>query len=109
MLLGFRVTGSWPAANPVWCMLERDGARVMFMANEHLGEPPVTGTLYIETHRRAWASITPDFCSGRDSVGAGGLPVGMHEFAIKDCNGYTISFGQPVSPDDESHEQGTHS
>jgi hypothetical protein len=21
---------------------------------------------------------------------------GMHEFAIKDCNGYTISFGQPV-------------
>ena len=33
----------------------------------------------------------------------------MHEFAIKDCNGYTISFGQPVSPEDHSHEQGTHS
>ena len=45
-LLGFQVTGSWPEANPVWCMLERDGARVMFMANEHVGEPRMTGTLY---------------------------------------------------------------
>jgi hypothetical protein len=24
----------------------------------------------------------------------------MNEFAIKDCNGYTLSFGQPVSPDE---------
>ena len=108
VLLGFRVTGSWPAANPVWCMLERDGARVMFIANEHLGEPRMTGTLYVETtdvltlYHRISARVDVQW-------GPEVYEYGMHEFAIKDCNGYTISFGQPVSPDDESHEQGTHS
>ena len=69
----------------------------------------MTGTLYIETDR----------CAGAPSRGSRGqvevqwgpevYEYGMHEFAIKDCNGYTISFGQPVAPEDQSHEQGTHS
>jgi len=96
-ILDFKLVGSWPEANPVWCMLERDGARIMFMVNEHVGEPRLTGTLYIETtdvmalyHR----------ISGRVDVqwGPEVYEYGMHEFAIKDCNGYTISFGQPVEP-----------
>ncbi len=98
-ILGFRVTGSWPEANPVWCMLERDGARVMFMVNEHVGEPRLTGTLYVET-----TDVMAQFhrISGQVHVlwGPEVYEYGMHEFAIKDCNGYTISFGQPVDPRD---------
>jgi uncharacterized glyoxalase superfamily protein PhnB len=100
-ILNFSVAGSWPDANPVWCMLERDGARVMFMNNEHLEEPKLTGTLYIETtdvlalyHRIA----------GQVEVlwGPEVYEYGMHEFAIKDCNGYTVSFGQPVEPEEQT-------
>ncbi len=28
------------------------------------------------------------------------MPYGMHEFAIKDPNGYLLSFGQPVEKSD---------
>jgi uncharacterized glyoxalase superfamily protein PhnB len=93
--LGFTVTAAWPDEKPVWCMLERDGARVMFMMNDHLASPELTGTLYVETtdvlemHRRIadkvvilWGPEIYDY--------------GMHEFAISDNNGYTLSFGQPV-------------
>jgi uncharacterized glyoxalase superfamily protein PhnB len=105
-ILNFHVTGSWPEANPVWCMLERDGARVMFMTNDHLAEPKMSGTLYIETtdvltlyHRIA----------GQVEVqwGPEVYEYGMHEFAIKDCNGYTISFGQPVGPELSTQAEGT--
>ena len=95
-LLGFRVSGLWPETNPIWCSLQRDEARVMFMVNEHLGDPQLTGTLYIRTtdvlglHARI---------AGRVEVQWGPeiYDYGMHEFAIKDCNGYTLSFGQPVA------------
>jgi hypothetical protein len=93
--LDFTVGSVWPDEKPVWCILERDSARVMFMTNDHLGEPSMTGTLYIETddvlemHRRV---------SGQVEVlwGPELYDYGMHEFAIKDCNGYMISFGQWV-------------
>jgi uncharacterized glyoxalase superfamily protein PhnB len=94
-VLGFSVTGVWPQEKPVWCSLERDGARLTFMTNDHLKDPQMTGTLYIETtdvmtlHKQL---------SGQVEVlwGPEIYEYGMHEFAIKDCNGYTLSFGQPV-------------
>lgn len=102
--LGFTVAAEWPNEKPVWCMLERDGARVMFMMNDHLESPEMTGTLYIETtdvlelHRRIadnvivlWGPEIYDY--------------GMHEFAITDNNGYRISFGQPVVPEDSSPQE----
>jgi hypothetical protein len=97
-ILDFMLGSSWPKENPVWCMLERDGARVMFMINEHVGEPRMSGTLYMETtdvlalYKRI---------AGLAEVlwGPEVYEYGMHEFAIKDCNGYTLSFGQPVDPE----------
>jgi hypothetical protein len=93
--LDFKVGSVWPDEKPVWCILERDSAQVMFMTNDHLGEPSMTGTLYIQTddvlamHRHL---------SGKVEVlwGPEIYDYGMHEFAIKDCNGYMISFGQWV-------------
>ena len=97
-ILDFQLVGSWPKENPVWCMLQRDNARVMFMINEHVGEPRLTGTLYIQTtdvlaiYKRIAGLVEVQW-------GPEVYEYGMHEFAIKDCNGYTISFGQPVETD----------
>jgi uncharacterized glyoxalase superfamily protein PhnB len=104
-ILDFRIVGSWPEANPVWCMLGRDGARVMFMTNDHLPDPKMTGTLYIETtdvlaiYNRIAGQVEVQW-------GPEVYEYGMHEFAIKDCNGYTISFGQPVEPLDQTQGEG---
>jgi catechol 2,3-dioxygenase-like lactoylglutathione lyase family enzyme len=94
-ILGFKVAGVWPEDNPQWCALDRDEIQIMFMVNEHYGLPQMTGTLYIRTndvlelHRKL---------SGEVEVlwGPEVYHYGMHEFAIKDCNGYTISFGEPT-------------
>jgi hypothetical protein len=73
------------------------------MTNDHLGAPQMTGTLYIET---------TDVLALHRQV-AGGVEVlwgpevfayGMHEFAIRDCNGYTLSFGQPSAAAPTSRE-----
>ncbi len=72
----------------------------MFMTNEHLPEPRMTGTLYVETtdvlalYRRISTQVEIQW-------GPEIYEYGMHEFAIKDCNGYTISFGQPVEPESQ--------
>jgi uncharacterized glyoxalase superfamily protein PhnB len=102
--LGFSVSAVWPDEKPVWCMLERDGARVMFMINDHLGTPELTGTLYVETtdvlglHQRIADKVTVLW-------GPEIYEYGMHEFAIKDNNGYTLSFGQPVELEDSGRQE----
>ena len=48
-ILDFRLAASWPNVNPVWCLLQRDNARVMFMSSEHVEQPRLSGTLYIQT------------------------------------------------------------
>jgi uncharacterized glyoxalase superfamily protein PhnB len=98
-ILDFKLSSSWPKENPVWCMLERDSASVMFMINEHVGEPRMSGTLYMETTD---VLALYNRISGKVEVqwGPEVYEYGMHEFAIKDCNGYTLSFGQPVEPKD---------
>jgi catechol 2,3-dioxygenase-like lactoylglutathione lyase family enzyme len=92
--LGFTLEGLWPAESPSWCMLSSGDARVMFMTNDHYGPPEMTGTLYIETddviavHRSIEGNVPILW-------GPEVYPYGILEFAIKDVNGYTISFGQP--------------
>jgi catechol 2,3-dioxygenase-like lactoylglutathione lyase family enzyme len=93
--LGFTLVNTMPAQEPAWCILERDGAQIMFMMNEHVGPPQMTGTLYFQTtdvldlHRRLAGQV--EVLWGPEIY-----EYGMHEFAIKDCNGYTLSFGQPT-------------
>jgi hypothetical protein len=72
----------------------------MFMTNDHCGEPSLSGTLYVEVEDAL--GLHRDL-SGRVEVlwGPEVYPYGMLEFAIRDVDGYTISFGQPVDPPDQ--------
>jgi hypothetical protein len=91
-VLGFGCVGEMGGN---WCRLERDGAAIMFMRNEHLGAPKATATQYIYTDdvMILWNSIK-DRCTAE--WGPELMPYGMLEFAIKDLNGYLLSFGQKV-------------
>jgi catechol 2,3-dioxygenase-like lactoylglutathione lyase family enzyme len=90
--LGFSVVGDSTAD---WCRLERDGVAIMFMTNAHLGAPIATATQYFEVDdvARLWEAIS-DRCLAE--WGPETMPYGMLEFAIRDPNGYLLSFGQPV-------------
>ncbi len=89
-VLGFRCVGEMENG---WCRLERDGVAIMFMRNDHLGTPQATATqyIYVDDVIGLWNSIK-DRC--RAEWGPEEMPYGMLEFAIKDLNGYLLSFGQ---------------
>ena len=90
-VLGFRCIGREDG----WCRLEREGVTIMFMRNDHLGAPHATATQYIYVHDLAalWDAI-------KDRVtaewGPEKMPYGMMEFAIKDPDGYLLSFGEEL-------------
>jgi len=92
-VLGFRCVGQ---VESVWCRLERDGAAIMFMRNDHLGTPTATATQYIEVDDALglWNSIKDRCCA---EWGPEQMSYGMLEFAIKDLNGYLLSFGQATN------------
>jgi uncharacterized glyoxalase superfamily protein PhnB len=91
-VLGFSCTSS---AGDDWCRIERDGVALMFMRNAHMGSPHATATQYIHVDDalELWNGI-------KDRVttewGPEEMPYGLLEFAIKDPNGYLLSFGQPL-------------
>ena len=89
-VLGFAVSGE---RGEEWCELRRDDVAIMFMNNDHLGPPEATATQYIRVDdvRGLWASIE-DRCTAE--WGPEEMPYGMLEFAIRDPNGYLLSFGQ---------------
>ncbi len=82
------------AEDEAWCRLERDTVALMFMRNDDLGPPHATATqyIYVDDVLSFWDSI-------RDRVsaewGPEEMPYGMIEFAIKDPDGYLLSFGSP--------------
>jgi catechol 2,3-dioxygenase-like lactoylglutathione lyase family enzyme len=90
-VLGFRCIGREEG----WCRLERDGVTLMFMRNAHLGAPHATATqyMYVSDLGALWDAI-------KDRVtaewGPEKMPYGMMEFAIKDPDGYLLSFGEEV-------------
>ncbi len=92
--LGFRCVS--PESND-WCRLERDNVAIMFMNNDHLGPPQMTGTtyIYVDDVMAIFALVRPH-CP--IEWGPEQTPYGMLEFAIKDPNGYLLSFGQPIQP-----------
>jgi uncharacterized glyoxalase superfamily protein PhnB len=89
--LGFRCA----AEDSGWCRLVRDGVAIMFMTNDHLGAPHMTGTQYIYVDD---VMALFEALKGHCVVewGPEQMPYGMLEFAIKDPNGYLLSFGQQV-------------
>jgi catechol 2,3-dioxygenase-like lactoylglutathione lyase family enzyme len=76
-----------------WCRLKRDNAALMFMRNAHLGAPHATATQYIEVDdvMQLWRSIGHHVSA---EWGPEPMSYGMLEFAIKDPDGYLLSFGQ---------------
>lgn len=89
-VLGFKCVGREENG---WCRLERDSVALMFMENDHLGKPQATVTQYIyvdDAHalfEKTKNRVTPEW-------GPQVMPYGILEFAIKDPDGYLLSFGQ---------------
>ena len=90
-VLGFRCVGRMDG----WCRLEQGGVSLMFMKNDHVGAPHATATqyIYVDDLDALWEAlkdrITPEW-------GPELMPYGMREFAIKDPDGYYLSFGEQV-------------
>ena len=78
-----------------FCSLSRDGVTIMFMRNAHLGPPHATATQYFQVDdvMALWNSIKYR-CAAE--WGPEKMRYGMLEFAIKDPDGYLLSFGQRV-------------
>jgi hypothetical protein len=89
-LLGFRCVA---AQDDVWCRLERDDVALMFMRNDHLGPPHATATqyIYVDDVAELW-NLVGHRCTAE--WGPEKMPYGMIEFAVRDPNGYLLSFGQ---------------
>ena len=98
-LLGFKCQGLFPdAENPCWASLQRDEVEIMFTtrnAHSRLEKPTMTGSLYLNPDKvdEAWEQL-------KDKVTVEypieNFDYGMREFAIRDCNGYLIQFGQEI-------------
>lgn len=78
-----------------WCHLRRDQAALMFMRNAHLGAPSATATQYmvlddvLGLHAEVKDCIPIEWGPER-------MAYGMLEFAVRDNNGYLLSFGQEM-------------
>ena len=92
--LGFRATGREDG----WLRIERDGVALMVMRNAHLGAPQATATQYVVVDdvdalwERVRDRLAPEW-------GPETMPYGVREFAVRDPDGYLLSFGQRVDHD----------
>ncbi len=89
--LGFRRVGR----DAGWLRLERDDVALMFMHNQHFGTPAATATqyIYVDDVDGLWQNL-----KNRVSAewGPEDFSYGNREFAIKDPDGYLLSFGQKI-------------
>jgi uncharacterized glyoxalase superfamily protein PhnB len=91
-MLGFQCVA---AQGNEWCRLARDEVAIMFMRNEHLGLAQATATqyFYVDDVMALWNTVKEQSSA---EWGPEKMPYGMLEFAVKDPNGYLLSFGQQV-------------
>ena len=94
-VLGFQRTGPQGPQVDGWCSLSRDGVSIMFMTNDHLGPPHATATQYftVDDVDALWDGVKRH-CQAE--WGPEDMSYGLREFAIKDPNGYLLSFGTPI-------------
>jgi|SRR5688572_15032460 len=96
-LLGFVLASQWPTANPTHCILDNGHVHLAFGADPQGWYPPpvLSGQLWIDVddvqalHDKVSGNVPIEW--GPDYFGYGRL-----EFAIKDCNGYLLTFSQPI-------------
>jgi uncharacterized glyoxalase superfamily protein PhnB len=91
--LGFSVVATFDDS---WCLMERDGLRVMFNlhAHDHAHDQGAV-SLYLDTDDvdGLYAEVSANApVHGPPQT----FPWGMRQFAITDCNGLLVQFGQPV-------------
>lgn len=99
-LLGFEVKGLYPDdENPCWANVSNGDVEIMFSSrNAHstVEDTTMTGSLYFNPDNvdEAWERL-------KDKVTIEypieNFDYGMREFAIRDCNGYILQFGQGIS------------
>ena len=97
--LGFTLSGAWPATEPTWIEVSRDGITLQFSAEPCQGEPdaPVmSGVLYFrpDSVRDVASALSSDVDV---AWGPEVMPYGMLEFAIRDPNGYILAFTEPAA------------
>lgn len=99
-VLGFECRATFPEdAEPVWASLNKDGVTVMFsIRNAHstIERPTLTGSLYFRPDDvdEAWA-LLKDRAAVEYPIE--NFDYGMREFAVRDCNGYLLQFGQEIA------------
>jgi uncharacterized glyoxalase superfamily protein PhnB len=82
-----------------WGIVIRDNIDIMFaLPNDHIPftKSTFTGSFYFNTDNvDAWWASLKDHAEIFYELE--NFEYGMREFAIKDCNGYILQFGQPIS------------
>lgn len=97
-LLGFVVETQWPAGNPTDCILDNGQVHIAFGTDPQnwYAAPGLSGQLWIEVddvlslHSRLVEKVPIEW--GPEVYSYGRL-----EFAIKDCNGYLLTFCAPAT------------
>ena len=91
--LGFRLDETWPDDKPQWCHMTAGSVSLMFAKGPDDAPPVMTGQLYCYPPDvdALWAQL-------KDKVHVewplDTMEYGMREFAIRDNNGYVLTFGQ---------------
>ncbi|MGC4035040.1 MAG: VOC family protein [Chitinophagaceae bacterium] len=81
-----------------WASLSLDGIEIMIaLPNQHLPyhESLLTGSIYLRTEN---VDLWWDQLQNKTEIvyPVEDFEYGMREFAIRDCNGYILQFGQPI-------------
>ena len=98
--LGFECVDCLPDhENPAWACFEKDQATLMFTTRNEQSphiKPEMTGTLYFHPDdiNTAWQELKD---KAEIEYPLEDFDYGMREFAIRDCNGYLLQFGQEIA------------
>lgn len=98
-LLGFECLGFFPdAVKPGWVCMKKDDVVLMFIsrnAHSKIEQPTMTGSLYLYPTNvdEAWEELKD---KAAVEYPIENFEYGMREFAIRDCNGYLLQFGQEI-------------
>lgn len=96
-ILGFKQGEVIPNnENPTWTTLYKDNVYIMFArrnAHSTIPRPLMSGSLYLYTDNvdELWNELKD---KAEIEYPIENFDYGMREFAIRDCNGYLLQFGQ---------------
>ena len=85
----------------VWAQVERDGVRFMFQRRDSmeselpsLADVPIGGSLSIYVHVDDVEALGAELADVERALEMRTSEYGLREFAIRDCNGYVLWFGE---------------